>query len=355
MSNKLIYLAGFAYVASMATGLLYRLDKYALTHNVTIGTGTQTIGAIALTQAPQMQFSLILLTELFVVIIATSIVLLYLAKTRNWLRRFYQAYMYFSIMYSTLYLGVIWFSLVSATLALAVGIIYCAITLYLYVTKRYAYFNLFGMTIAIASAVIIGANINPYIALGLLVLVAVYDWWAVMKSGTMLQLVDVIMQDNKPLPFMLIDGSPQEFAQRVADRTIKCKTCHMKSQEVKRIDDKKEYLCRNCGRHTIYEKSAKSGIVKLSQVMDEGDRTAKKAPLPKGSGLGLGDIVIPGIVLVSIYTSFASVKFALFAFCGAIIGLYLNFLWLKYRKQAIPAIPLIAASMLVMLAIGIVL
>lgn len=342
-------MAMFAYAVSMATGLLLHIDVVSLVHNGTLGTAASAALQATQTKSFSTHYSIIFLTELLVSIVAINMVLIFLAKSKNWLRSFYQGYMYFSMIYSTFYLGIIWFSLLNPVVGLIAGAAFCCIVLYLYIRKRYTYFNLFGMTIAIAGSVVIGANINPIVAVAILAIIALYDWWAVMKSGTMLQLVNVIMQDAKPLPFMLIDGNPLEFAKRATDTRMKCKACMFYINEIKATDKQQEFECPNCGRHTVYEK-AKRGL-KLLETINYGNPKAAKAPAPKGSGLGLGDIVIPSILLVSLYAS-GSLKLADFAFIGAVVGLYLNFVWLKRRKQAIPAIPLIAIAMLAFMGLA---
>jgi presenilin-like A22 family membrane protease len=81
------------------------------------------------------------------------------------------------------------------------------------------------------------------------------------------------------------------------------------------------------------------------------DKKPKQSKKPRGTVLGGGDIMLPS----ALFTSFIFVNkpyLAIAGVIGAIIGIYLNMLWLKKKKTALPAIPLIAISMFICIGIA---
>lgn len=99
---------------------------------------------------------------------------------------------------------------------------------------------------------------------------------------------------------------------------------------------------------TIAKSAADKGIPLLISAPKKGTSWLAKQNLKNTSAImGAGDLLIPLLFLTAVSTQF-NTNFALICLAGALIGNLLNILLLTKIKRGIPAMPLIAAGMLIM-------
>ena len=151
------------------------------------------------------------------------------------------------------------------------------------------YFNAFALLIAVGGIIEL-SQLGLYTLIIFMAIIAIYDYIAVFITKHMQKLAKIALTSENIIPLLIIDGDASKLAEKIDNPN---------SQEGKRI-----------------------------------------------SGLGLGDIIIPGGLLASIAVSqynIYAVPLAFFATAGILLSMLLS----GKLKHAIPAIPVIGFTMLI--------
>jgi presenilin-like A22 family membrane protease len=150
------------------------------------------------------------------------------------------------------------------------------------------YFNAFALLIAVGGIIEL-SQLGLYTLIIFMAIIAIYDYIAVFITKHMQKLAKIALTSENIIPLLIIDGDASKLAEKIDNPN---------SKEGKRI-----------------------------------------------SGLGLGDIIIPGGLLASIAVSqynIYAVPLAFFATAGILLSMLLS----GKLKHAIPAIPVIGFTML---------
>lgn len=150
------------------------------------------------------------------------------------------------------------------------------------------YFNAFALLIAVGGIIEL-SQLGLYTLIIFMAIIAIYDYIAVFITKHMQKLAKIALTSENIIPLLIIDGDASKLAEKIDNPN---------SQEGKRI-----------------------------------------------SGLGLGDIIIPGGLLASIAVSQYNIYAVPLAF-AATAGILLSMLLSGKLKHAIPAIPVIGFTML---------
>ena len=151
------------------------------------------------------------------------------------------------------------------------------------------YFNAFALLIAVGGIIEL-SQLGLYTLIIFMAIIAIYDYIAVFITKHMQKLAKIALTSENIIPLLIIDGDASKLAEKIDNPN---------SKEGKRI-----------------------------------------------SGLGLGDIIIPGGLLASIAVSqynIYAVPLAFFATAGILLSMLLS----GKLKHAIPAIPVIGFTMLI--------
>ena len=218
-------------------------------------------------------------------LVAVTAVLLFIAKF--WKKRFVQVIVLGSIGYVTFYVFFPFLAMmVSEVLALTVSFVAVAVVIALLVKYPEWYvIDLCGILLGLGSIAMLGISLSISLVIVLLVGLAVYDAISVYKTKHMIDLADVVL--DLRLPVMLV------------------------------IPKKREYSLI---------KDTKS----LKEKLDEGEERA-------AFFMGLGDIVMPGILVASTFYNIADAGLfvALSVMLGTLIGFAVLVVFLvKGKPQA---------------------
>ncbi len=326
----LVVIAAFAYIATIFTAGVLHIQMLNLAtyqpHSVASGINTYS-------------FSWYYVLAFVVEIVIFTIIIKYI-KT-SWLQWFYKSYSYILVGLATFYLINVYVALVAPLYSFFISLAGIGIILYLFYKYRTKLFNVFGMIIVVGMGSVLGLIFTPLVAMVLLGVFAVYDYISVFRTKTMLKMANSAVSMDKPAPLMFITGNIDAIIKKFQE--VRCLNCDS-PMNVKRNGKTIEYLCSNCKRNSI-ETNGKITLVY------KGDNVAKVSiPKTNGALLGLGDIMIPSVVM-SAYIIQGNILWA-FVLVGAIIGLIANMFWINKIKKAIPALPLIFIGIAIMLIIG---
>ena len=183
--------------------------------------------------------------------------------------------------------------------------------------------NTTGILVGSGVVVMLGVAFVPWLVIIFMILAAIYDHWAVHKSKHMLDLADTMIGLN--LPILLV--APQEKGFSMLDD----------KEEEKPQDDESEDEAKEDGE-TKESSEKKVGAFKAKAVAAEQARVEKKAP-PKNTGaeamfMGLGDIIFPGMLVISAMTYLAPMggqAAATWVAIGIIIGGLIGYMILMTR------------------------
>lgn len=200
-------------------------------------------------------------------------------------------YIFISVMLIMYILMPFLFGLKMLSLQGFVGDIFIALGITLFYRNKeikVKYFNAFALLIAVGGIIEL-SQLGLYTLIIFMAIIAIYDYIAVFITKHMQKLAKIALTSENIIPLLIIDGDASKLAEKIENPD---------SQEGKRI-----------------------------------------------SGLGLGDIIIPGGLLASIAVSqynIYAVPLAFFATAGILLSMLLS----GKLKHAIPAIPVIGFTML---------
>ncbi|MEM3859284.1 MAG: presenilin family intramembrane aspartyl protease, partial [Candidatus Micrarchaeaceae archaeon] len=264
---KIMGMAGIAYLLIMISTILLHGELLSIAHT----TGQQIVKTTAYNTNSYLMY-------LILSIIGINLIIIWLSKKhQKLLMYFMHAYMIFAIVLSVLIISFIYISpltkLSPITLPLfIITMSVCLSILYLMKDSHIGLFNVFALLIAVGFGAEMGILFSPFYALVILILLSIYDFIAVFITKNMLKMVKVLMNKDMPLPLMIVAGDVE--------------TLSLKTQ----------------------------GLI------------SKDTPI-NAMALGLGDIVIPSLVISSL--SLVWLGWGIIALCGAMIGLLANLIVLK--------------------------
>jgi presenilin-like A22 family membrane protease len=241
-----------------------------------------------------------------------------------------------------------------------------------YPGQKLEHFNKIGIFIGVMSGFAIGTSLMPIYSFVLLGGLAIYDIVAVFATKHMQKMVMLFIPprgtgdrqkaDAAPKPFFLFpafifEGDIQYIANRLSGTS--CKTCGVGSFQTQTSGENTVMTCNYCGRRL---EGRNGSDPHTYSIKAEGDRQKaesnseyleKKQEASRTQLLGLGDIIIPGIVIAAVGIR-ASFTAGLLAAIGAAVGVIANMLVLKKAKRGLPALPLIFISELLFYLIAMV-
>ncbi len=328
----LVLIATLAYIATIVTATVLHTE---LLH---LATQQGSVSQIFTNNNTTVSWYYILITIIEVIIL----VAIFKYIKPSWLQLFYALSSYLVLATATFYLINIYASLISPLYSFILSVIGVALITYLFYKYRMQLFNLYGFIIAVGMGSVVSLLFTPLLALIFLGIMAIYDYIAVFKVKIMTKMAQLAITASKPAPMLFITGDIKTIIKRLSD--IRCINCHAVMEIVKKDKDTTEYICPNCHRDVLETK----GTIK---IIYKGDNVAEvPVPKPMGAMLGLGDVIIPSLVMGSYAVQ--GNPLWVFALAGAVIGLLANLLWLNKIKKAIPALPLIFVGMIISLTLG---
>ena len=188
--------------------------------------------------------------------------------------------------------------------------------------------NTTGILVGSGVVVMLGIAFVPWLVIIFMIMAAIYDHWAVHKSKHMLDLADTMI--GLKLPILLV--APQEKGFSMLDEKV---TLGSTPDKVDEETEEIEYTEKD---DAIGEAAAmKDGFKAKSIAADEARKSGDK-PVKKGSSeamfMGLGDIIFPGMLVISAMTYLAPIggeTAALLVAIGVIIGGLCGYLFLMTR------------------------
>jgi presenilin-like A22 family membrane protease len=188
--------------------------------------------------------------------------------------------------------------------------------------------NTTGILVGSGVVVMLGIAFVPWLVIFFMIMAAIYDHWAVHKSKHMLDLADTMI--GLKLPILLV--APQERGFSLLDEEPTLASIPDK------VDEDTEEIEYTEKDDAIGEVAAqKEGFRAKSIAADEARKSGKK-PVKKGSSeamfMGLGDIIFPGMLVISAMTYLAPIggeTAALLVAIGVIIGGLCGYLFLMTR------------------------
>lgn len=229
---------------------------------------------------------------IFVIIIVMTVIILIIAK--YWKKQVIQAIILFAVGYTAFFIFVPLFSLIlpdTATLPLSVV---CAIVLVvtLYKFPEWYVIDFCGVIIGAGAIAIFGISLSILLVILLLLVLAVYDAISVYKTKHMIDLADTVM--DLKLPVLLVVPKIRNYSM------------------IKETKHLKEKLKENEERDAFF--------------------------------MGLGDVVMPGILVVSTYHNISNgLPVALCVLVGTLVGfLVLMTFVIKGKPQA--GLPLLCSG-----------
>lgn len=181
--------------------------------------------------------------------------------------------------------------------------------------------NTTGILVGSGVVVMLGVAFVPWLVIIFMVLAAIYDHWAVHKSKHMLDLADTMIGLN--LPILLV--APQEKGFSMLDEREEKIADRVESDEAKepvKIEQAKD---------------EKASSFKAKAAIAEQPRVNKAPPKNTGSEamfMGLGDIIFPGMLVISAMTYLAPIggqTAATWVAIGIIIGGLIGYMILMTR------------------------
>lgn len=278
------------------------------------------------------------------VVIANIIIIALSVKYKRLIGIFFNLYVMFAMIISIMMLADIYLFWLTPLGVLASIVIISSVLLYLYLNKRThnKYFNVFGIIMAVGIGTMMSVSVSTLVALVLLVCLSIYDYIAVFITKNMLRLMEIV--GTNALPMFIVAGDIGTLQKRTAN--VYCNNCRDKMHEVLNVNDietkAKHLKCDNCGREVyVNHKDANDEI----KVVYAGNSDAIKKPKPDVSALGLGDLIIPSILIGSLAINF-NIWWGVAGLIGAVIGMLGNMFILDKLKRPLPALPLICVGML---------
>lgn len=206
---------------------------------------------------------------IFVVIIVMTVLILIIAK--YWRKQVIQVIILFAIGYTAFFIFIPVFALVLAELLSFALSVCCAVALVaaLYLHPEWYVIDLCGVIVGAGAIAIFGVSLSVLLVIVLLLVLAVYDAISVYKTKHMIDLADTVM--DLKLPVLLVVPKKRNYSL---------------IQETKSLKEK---------------------------LQDDEERDA--------FFMGLGDIVMPGILVVASYHSISGgLPVALSVLAGTLIG-----------------------------------
>ncbi len=191
--------------------------------------------------------------------------------------------------------------------------------------------NTTGVLVGSGVVVMLGIAFVPWLVIIFMILAAIYDHWAVHTSKHMLDLADTMIGLNLPILLvapqekgfsMLDDGGDDEEEDEVEDTDESSEESKSEQQEPTPAASKKDGF--------------KAKAIAAETARSSGQQPVKK---PKKGGaeamfMGLGDIIFPGMLVISAMTYLAPVggeSAALWVAIGVIIGGLIGYMILMTR------------------------
>ena len=170
-------------------------------------------------------------------------------------------------------------------LEVAVLIILALVLTAYFMLRGNKYLNYVAIVLAVEMSAAMAISFSPFFLLIIFAIFSVWDYIAVMKLKSMQKIAKGAITGvfNRALPLFIYEGNHEALKEKISDK----------------------------------------GEVKTSNV----------------SILGLGDLIIPGAFIASVFLNY-SVALALLLIPTAIYGIYRDMLWAKKIKSAIPALPI---------------
>lgn len=165
----------------------------------------------------------------------------------------------------------------------------------------------------------LGAFFSFQIALVFMVLLAVYDFVAVFITKHMVTMANMAIENN--LAFLIMANE------------VKAVSANSLSKNELAEYNKEKPMIRKKG-------GIGSELIRRNMV-----------PMAASSALGTGDLATPLMLAVSAYGFSLSFVLSFFMIAGGALGLLLNMVVLRKLKRVLPAIPLLLAGELIMLAL----
>jgi presenilin-like A22 family membrane protease len=206
----------------------------------------------------------------FIIMLAVTLTILLIAKF--WKKEFIQIIILGSIAYTAFFVFYIILSTIFIpVIALSIGIAAAAVLIAILIKYPEWYvINLCGIIVGVGSIGLFGVSLNIFLVIILLIGLAVYDAISVYKTKHMIDLADAVM--DLKLPVMMVVPKKRNYSLLGEKKGLK-----------EKIEEKEE-------REAFF--------------------------------LGLGDIVMPGILVVSVYQNAASnaLLLAISVIAGTLIG-----------------------------------
>jgi len=185
--------------------------------------------------------------------------------------------------------------------------------------------NTTGILVGSGVVVMLGVAFVPWLVIIFMILAAIYDHWAVHKSKHMLDLADTMIGLN--LPILLV--APQEKGFSMLDD---------KEEEQPQDDESEDEVEAKEEGEAKESSEKKDSSFKAKAVAAEQARVERKAP-PKDTGaeamfMGLGDIIFPGMLVISAMTYLAPLggqAAATWVAIGIIVGGLIGYMILMTR------------------------
>jgi len=189
--------------------------------------------------------------------------------------------------------------------------------------------NTTGILVGSGVVVMLGIAFVPWLVIFFMIIAAIYDHWAVHKSKHMLDLADTMI--SLKLPILLI--APQEKGFSMLDD--KKETLASTPDKVDEETEEIEYTEKDdaIGEAAAKKEGFKAKSIAADEVRKSGEKAVKKGS-SEAMFMGLGDIIFPGMLVISAMTYLAPVggeTAALLVAIGVIIGGLCGYLFLMTR------------------------
>jgi presenilin-like A22 family membrane protease len=189
--------------------------------------------------------------------------------------------------------------------------------------------NTTGILVGSGVVVMLGIAFVPWLVIFFMILAAIYDHWAVHKSKHMLDLADTMI--GLKLPILLVAPQEKGFSM-LDDEEVTLASAPDK------VDEETEDIEYTEKDDAIGEAAAKKEGFKAKAIAAGEAQKSGKKPVKKGNSeamfMGLGDIIFPGMLVISAMTYLAPIggeTAALLVAIGVIIGGLCGYLFLMTR------------------------
>jgi presenilin-like A22 family membrane protease len=228
---------------------------------------------------------------IFIIIIVMTLIILIIS--RYWKKQVIQAIILFAIGYTAFFIFVPLFALVFADVLAIGGSIVCAgvLVVVLYKFPEWYIIDLCGVIVGAGAIAIFGISLSVFLVIVLLVILAVYDAISVYKTKHMIDLADTVM--DLKLPVLLVVPKIRKYSLIRETKSLK--------EKLKEDEERDAFF------------------------------------------MGLGDIVMPGILVVASSTLSNGLPVALSVLAGTLVGfaVLMTFV-IKGRPQA--GLPLLCSG-----------